>query len=254
MTSLFSLQGRNAIVTGASRGLGAAAARALAAAGANVALTGRDLAALEREASALAVAHNIRTLPVVCDASDPDAIQRMADMAHADMGPIDILVNNAGIIRRAAAVDYTPDDWNAVIATNQTGVFRTAQCVGRYMIARGSGKIINIASLLAFSGGLNVVAYTAAKHAVAGITKALANEWAPYGVNVNAIAPGYFQTDATEALRNDPERYNALLKRIPAGRWGAPDDLAGTVVYLASRASDYVNGHVLVVDGGWCAA
>jgi 2-deoxy-D-gluconate 3-dehydrogenase len=168
------------------------------------------------------------------------------------MGRIDILVNNAGIIRREPAATHSDEDWDAVIEVNLTNVFRLARAAGRHMIERGGGgKIINVASLLAFQGGINVPGYAAAKAGVAQLTKALANEWAPRGINVNAIAPGYMATDNTTALRQDPDRSRQILERIPAGRWGVPDDLAGAAIFLASKASDYVNGHVLVVDGGW---
>jgi 2-deoxy-D-gluconate 3-dehydrogenase len=252
-SSLFDLTGRTALVTGASRGLGAAATEALAFAGANVILVGRDQATLEQQQAKL-VDLDIETLVLRCDISRPKQIASIVAKATKMFGGIDILVNNAGIIRRSPAAEYSLDDWNDVLAVNLTGSFLMAQEVGRGMIERGRGKIINIASLLSFSGGLNVVGYTASKSAVAGMTRALANEWGPHGVNVNAIAPGYFHTEATEVLQKNTERYNALRLRIPAGRWGDPDDLKGSIVYLASRASDYVNGHLLVVDGGWMAA
>jgi 2-deoxy-D-gluconate 3-dehydrogenase len=167
------------------------------------------------------------------------------------MGAVDILVNNAGIIRRAPAVEHSDEDWDAVIEINLTAVFRLCRAAGAHMLARGSGKIVNIASLLSFQGGINVPSYSAAKGGVAQITKALANEWAGRGVNVNAIAPGYMRTENTRPLFQNEERRQAILERIPAGRWGEPEDLCGAAVFLASRASDYVHGHVLVVDGGW---
>lgn len=253
MMDLFRCTGRTAIVTGASRGLGAAAADALASAGANVVLIGRDAEALGAQ-QARAATHGVEALALECDIADHDAIRDAVARATERFGAIDILVNNAGIIRRSPAEEYSLDDWNDVIAVNTTAAFLTAQEVGRGMLERGSGKIINIASLLSFSGGLNVVAYTTSKSAVAGLTRALANEWAGRGVNVNAIAPGYFHTDATAALQRNTERYEALRARIPARRWGEPEELAGAVVFLASRASDYVHGHILVVDGGWMAA
>lgn len=253
MPSLFDLTGKTALVTGASRGLGAAAAEALAEAGANVVLIGRELATLREEEERLK-GYDVESLAVECDMGSTEEIRTAVASATERFGGIDILVNNAGIIRRSPAESYSLDDWNAVIAVNMTGVFLMAQEVGRGMIERGSGKIINIASLLSFSGGLNVVAYTASKSAVAGITRALANEWGRHGVNVNAIAPGYFHTEATSALQQNKERYNALLARIPAGRWGDPEDLKGSILFLASRASDYVHGHILAVDGGWMAA
>jgi 2-deoxy-D-gluconate 3-dehydrogenase len=166
---------------------------------------------------------------------------------------VDILVNNAGTIRRAPAIDYSEHDWDTVVQANLDAVWLLSQQIGAGMVQRGRGKIINIASLLSFQGGITVPAYTATKHAVAGLTKALANEWAAHGVQVNAIAPGYFKTDNTQALRENADRAPQILARIPAGRWGEPDDLAGAAVFLASRASDYVNGHLLVVDGGWMA-
>jgi 2-deoxy-D-gluconate 3-dehydrogenase len=166
-------------------------------------------------------------------------------------GTIDILVNNAGIIRRAPAIDYSEEDWKAVIDVNLTSVFRLTQHAGRHMLARGSGKVINIASVLSVQGGILVPSYAAAKGGVGQLTKAFANEWASKGVNVNAIAPGYMATDNTEALRKNPERSRQIMERIPAARWGQPEDLGGAAVYLASRASDYVHGHMLVVDGGW---
>ena len=166
---------------------------------------------------------------------------------------IDILVNNGGSIARHPAVDFPAGEWDRVLRTNLDAVFFLSQHVGRKMIERRSGKIINVASLLSFSGGITVPAYTASKHAVAGLTKALANEWAKYDVQINAIAPGYFTTDNTQRLREDPQRYAEISARIPAGRWGDPADLGGAVVFLASPASNYINGHVLVVDGGWMA-
>jgi 2-deoxy-D-gluconate 3-dehydrogenase len=175
------------------------------------------------------------------------------DQAIASLGSVDILINNAGITRRAPAVDYAIADWNDVIATNLTSVFRLCQCAARPMLERGFGKIVNIASLLSFQGGIIVPAYAAAKGGVAQLTKALANEWAARGVQVNAIAPGYMATDLTEALQNDPTRSRQILERIPAGRWGSTEDVAGAAVFLASPASDYISGHVLVVDGGWLA-
>jgi 2-dehydro-3-deoxy-D-gluconate 5-dehydrogenase len=251
--NLFELTGRTALVTGASRGIGAAAAAALAGAGADVALLARDVEGLRQTADRVESlgrrAHLVR-----CDLSELDSIADAVADAVAALGRIDILVNNAGIIRRSAAIDYSPEDWSAVLDVNLTAMFRLAQEAGRGMLERRSGKIINIASLLSFSGGLNVIAYTASKSGVAGVTRGLANEWARHGVNVNAIAPGYIHTEATAALQQNAERYEALRARIPAGRWGEPDELAGTIVYLASRASDYVHGHILAVDGGWMAS
>lgn len=191
---------------------------------------------------------------ISADLGRAEAAQLIVDQTVQAMGRIDILVNNAGIIRRADVMETTLPDFTAVLDVNLVGVWALSQVAGRIMQAQGRGKIINIASLLSFQSGIRVPAYTAAKHAVAGLTKALANEWAKYGINVHAIAPGYMATDNTEALRNDSDRNRQILERIaPAGRWGMPEDLAGTAVFLASRASDYVHGHVLVVDGGWMA-
>lgn len=194
-----------------------------------------------------------RAWQLEADLADARAVLALADAAEAATGGVDVLVNNAGTIRRHPAADYPLEDWDAVLATNLRSVFLLSQRLGRAMIARGHGKIINVASLLSFSGGVTVPAYTASKHAVAGLTRALANEWARHNLQVNALAPGYFRTDNTRRLQDDPEREREIGARIPAGRWGEPEDLAGAVVFLASDASRYVNGHVLVVDGGWMA-
>lgn len=249
---MFSLHGKRALVTGASRGLGSAMARALAAAGADVAC------ASHRASATRETADHIRGFGRLAwqfshDLSDRDDVKALARSVDHEVGAIDILVNNAGTIRRSPADKFPMDDWDAVLRTNLDATFILSQHFGTAMLARGAGKIINVASLLAFSGGISVPAYTASKHAVAGLTKALANEWARHGVQVNAIAPGYFRTDNTRPLQEDALRAREIDSRIPAGRWGDGDDLAGAVVFLASRASDYVNGHVLVVDGGWMA-
>jgi 2-deoxy-D-gluconate 3-dehydrogenase len=249
-TTLFDIRGVRALVTGGSRGLGAAAAEALADAGADIVLFGRDIDTLTARGVELA-RRGVRVESIRCDVSKPKQIESAVAKAIRTFGGIDILVNNAGVIARAPAIDYTLDDWRRVIDTDLTALFLTAQAVGRGMIERGTGKIINIGSLLSFSGGKFVPAYAAAKHGVAGLTKALANEWAALGVNVNAIAPGYFITDATAAIRSDRKRNRQISERIPAGRWGTPDDLKGAILFLASPASDYVHGHVLAVDGGW---
>ncbi len=191
------------------------------------------------------------SIALVGDVADPSVCARLVEETVKHFGTIDILVNNAGIIRRAPAADYSEEDWKALIDVNLSSVFCLKQLAGRHMLARGSGKIINIASLLTFQGGILVPAYAAAKGGVGQLTKAFANEWASKGVNVNAIAPGYMDTDNTEALKKNPERARQILERIPAGRWGRPEDLAGAAVFLASSASDYIHGHVLVVDGGW---
>ena len=250
--AMFDLHGQRALVTGASRGLGRAMAEALAGAGADV-VCATTRAGGARETVAAVEGLGRSAWEVAADLGDRAAIEAMTTDIELLAGPIDILVNNAGAIRRHAAVEYSLADWDAVMRTNLDAIFILCQHFGREMVARGSGKIINIASLLAFSGGTTVPAYTASKHAVAGLTKALANEWGRHGVQVNAIAPGYFRTDNTRALQNDETRSEQINARIPAGRWGEPSDLAGAVVFLASRASDYVNGHVLVVDGGWMA-
>lgn len=252
MSTLFSLEGRTALVTGASRGLGQAIAVGLAQHGADVIChSSREGGADETVAHVQATGR--RAWACAADLSQRDAVLAMMDRCSRELPAVDVLVNNAGTIKRAPAVSYTVDDWDLVMRTNLDATFLLAQHVGREMVARGAGKIINVASLLSFQGGITVPAYTASKHAVAGLTKALANEWAASGVQVNAIAPGYFATDNTQALRDNADRAPQILARIPAGRWGAADDLVGAAVFLASRASDYVNGHVLVVDGGWMA-
>jgi 2-dehydro-3-deoxy-D-gluconate 5-dehydrogenase len=247
----FRLDGQVALVTGGDKGLGQAMAIALAQAGADVAVVSRSG---HNDATLVAVeAAGRRGRSLTADLGRPDEATAAVEQTVRALGHLDILVNNAGIIRRADALETELADVQAVLDVNLVGVWALSQAAGRHMLAQGRGKIVNIASLLAFQGGIRVPAYTAAKHAVAGLTKALANEWAGRGINVNAIAPGYMATDNTQALRDDPSRTRQLLERIPAGRWGVPDDLAGAVVFLASRASDYVNGHLLVVDGGWMA-
>ena len=245
----FKLHDRVALVTGASAGLGAAVAIALAEAGAQVCCHGNTRSPesiCERIQSAGGVAHAITG-----DLSQAETAQSLVEQTLERFGRIDILINNAGTIRRAPAVEYSDDDWAAVIEVNLTSVFRLSKLAGRGMIANGRGKIVNIASLLSFQGGITVPAYAASKGGVAQLTKALANEWAKHGINVNAIAPGYMRTANTAALQADETRNRQILERIPAGRWGEPEDLAGAAVFLSSSASDYVNGHVLVVDGGW---
>jgi 2-deoxy-D-gluconate 3-dehydrogenase len=236
-------------VTGSSRGLGAAIAVALAQAGANVAVHGSNTAPKATQDKVEAA--GAKAIALVGDVGLPEVCARLVEETAAPFGTIDILVNNAGIIRRAPAAEYSEEDWQAVIDVNLSSVFRLTQHAGRHMLKQGSGKIINIASLLTFQGGILVPAYAAAKGGVGQLTKAFANEWASKGVNVNAIAPGYMDTDNTEALRKNPERAQQILGRIPAGRWGDPEDLAGAAVFLASSASDYIHGHILVVDGGW---
>ena len=245
----FSLKGKTALVTGSSRGLGAAIAVALAEAGAAVAVHGsRDVPEATAQRIQDAGAEN---LALVGDISEREVCARLVEETVVRFGQIDILVNNAGIIRRSPAIDHSEEDWKLVLDTDLTSVFRLTQHAGRRMLAQGSGKIVNIASLLTFQGGILVPSYAAAKGAVGQLTKAFANEWAAKGINVNAIAPGYMATDNTEALRNNPRRAEQILERIPAGRWGNPEDVAGAAVFLASRASNYVHGHIMVVDGGW---
>jgi 2-dehydro-3-deoxy-D-gluconate 5-dehydrogenase len=246
----FKLHDRVALVTGASTGLGAAIAVALAEAGAQVSCHGNTRSPesiCDRIQSAGGVAHTISG-----DLGKAETARRLVEQTLERFGRIDILVNNAGTIRRAPAVDYSDDDWATVIEVNLSSVFRLSQLVGKQMIEnKRGGKIVNIASLLSFQGGITVPAYAASKGGVAQLTKALANEWARFGINVNAIAPGYMRTSNTAALQADETRNRQILERIPAGRWGDPEDLAGAAVFLSSSASDYVNGHVLVVDGGW---
>jgi 2-deoxy-D-gluconate 3-dehydrogenase len=247
----FRLDGRVALVTGASRGLGAAMAVALAGAGAEVVLHASEQPAA---ATAATVAQATGHAPVMltADLGDRAAADRLVADAIAAFGGLDILINNAGLIRRQPAVSHGDDDWDRVIEVDLTSVFRLCRAAGRHMIERGhGGKIVNIASLLSFQGGITVPGYAAAKGGVMQLTKALANEWAPHRITVNAIAPGYMETDNTAALRADAVRYRQITERIPAGRWGTPQDLAGAAIFLSSPASDYVNGHVLVVDGGW---
>jgi 2-dehydro-3-deoxy-D-gluconate 5-dehydrogenase len=249
---LFSLRGKRALVTGASRGLGQAMAVALAEAGADVVCASTRRAGTDETAGLIRAAGR-QAWQVEADLADRAAVLSMADEVERLAGRIDILVNNGGTIRRSPAAGYSLEDWDLVLRTNLDSVFVLSQRLGAKMVDRGAGKIVNVASLLSFSGGITVPAYTASKHAVAGLTRALANEWAAHGVQVNAIAPGYFTTDVTTRLREDEVRSREIGARIPAGRWGEPRDLAGAVVFLASAASDYVNGHVLVVDGGWMA-
>ncbi len=247
----FRLDGRNALVTGSQMGLGAAIALALAEAGANVGCHGltpepndicRDICKLGR-----------KTFFMHGDVADPEICTALVQRTLDEFGSIDILVNNAGTIRRAPAVEFPEKFWDEVIAVNLTSVFRLCQLAGREMLNQGKGKIVNIASLLSFQGGVLVPSYAAAKSGVAALTRAFANEWSAQGVNVNAIAPGYMATANTAALRKDADRSRQILERIPAGRWGEPSDLAGAAVFLSSPASDYIHGHILLVDGGWIA-
>lgn len=246
----FKLDDRFALVTGASTGLGAAIAIALAQAGAQVTCHGNTR-------SPSSTCNQINSFGGVAyaisgDLSKPETARSLVDQTLERFGRIDILINNAGTIRRSPAADYSDEDWAAVIEVNLSSVFRLSKLVGKQMIENGrGGKLVNIASLLSFQGGITVPAYAASKGGVAQLTKALANEWARHGINVNAIAPGYMRTANTAALQVDETRNRQILERIPAGRWGEPEDLAGAAVFLSSSASDYINGHILVVDGGW---
>jgi len=250
MSRLFDLTGRVALVTGANTGIGQGLALALAEAGADVALVGRTPAT---ETAEMARAAGRRAALIGADLSTVAPVREAVEQTLSGLGGLDILVNNAGIIRRADALEFSEEDWDAVIDTNLKSVFFLCQAAARHMVTKGKGKIINIASMLSFQGGIRVPSYTASKSGVAGLTKLLANEWAPKGVNVNAIAPGYIATNNTAALQADEVRNRQILERIPAGRWGQPSDLAGAAVFLASDASDYVQGHILAVDGGWLA-
>src|SRR5580704_10987577 len=234
---IFSLAGRNALVTGSRTGLGKGLALSLAQAGANVVIHGSKAEGIEDVCSMIR-AEGVKAVRVVADLADAASHQVLIETAIRELGSIDILVNNAGFLRRAPAVDYSIQDWTDVLKVDLDAVFRLSQIAGRHMLARGRGKIINIASVLSFQGGVFVPSYAAAKGAVAQLTKALANEWASKGVNVNGIAPGYMETDATSAVRSDPVRSRQILERIPAGRWGTAGDLAGAVIFLASSARE----------------
>ena len=253
MAASFDLTGKNALVTGGATGIGEGIALGLAAAGANVALTYKSHAP-DETLRAIEVCGG-RAASVQADFAhmDADAAEKVIGFAENALGGIDILVNNAGIIHRNASVDMALDDWRRVLSVNLDSVWLLSQAAGRRMVARGSGKIIIVSSVLGTQGGLTVPAYAASKHAVIGLTRALCNEWAPHGVNVNAIAPGYTATDNTQALRDDPVRSEALLARIPAGRFADPAEMAGAAVFLASDAASYCHGSVLTVDGGWLA-
>ncbi len=246
----FSLNDRVALVTGAGRGLGQGMALALAEAGADVAAV--DVIDCAETAAAIR-AMGRRCEPIAADLTAPGAPAKVVETAVAALGRLDILVNNAGIIRRADFLDFSEKDWDDVMNLNIRAVFLLSQAAARQMVAQGGGKIISVASMLSFQGGIRVPSYTSSKSGVMGLTKLMACELGPKGIQCNAIAPGYMATDNTTALRADEKRNAAILERIPTGRWGTPDDLKGTVVFLASRASDYVNGHTLAVDGGWLA-
>jgi 2-dehydro-3-deoxy-D-gluconate 5-dehydrogenase len=249
MNELFRLDGKVALVTGAAAGIGAAIAEALAEAGADVACHGNTRPA--DATAALIKAKNRKAAALSGDLADRATPARLVGDVLERFGRVDILINNAGIIRRTPAVEHSDEDWDAVLNVNLTSVFSLCKLTGKHLLEQGSGKIVNIASLLSFQGGVNVPGYAAAKGGLAQLTRALANEWAGRGVNVNAIAPGYIETENTVALRQNAERFKQISERIPAGRWGTPRDLAGAAVFLCSPASDYVHGHILTVDGGW---
>jgi len=249
--SAFSLEGRTILVTGANTGIGQGIAISAARAGARVLGVGRS--SMDETAQLLGQYANGFDA-VSCDLADHAAARSMLENAWETHGPIDGLVNNAGIIRRADAAEHSETDWDAVLDMNLKSLFFLSQAYARRLFAAArQGKIVNIASLLSFQGGIRVAAYTASKHGVAGVTQVLANEWAAKGINVNAVAPGYIETNNTEALRADPDRSAAILSRIPAGRWGAPQDIGDAVVFLLSQASNYMHGAIVPVDGGWLA-
>lgn len=251
MNNLFDLTGKVAIVTGASRGLGQGMAIALAKAGANIIGVGQsNMIATAKEVEK----QGKKFLEIRADLTSTEKIEEIIEKTIKKYGRIDILVNNAGTIRREDAINYTENDWDDIMNLNLKTLFFLSQRVAKeYIKQKTGGKIINIASMLSFQGGIRVPAYTASKSGVMGLTKALANEWAKFNINVNAIAPGYMATDNTKAIREDEKRNKEILERIPAGRWGTPEDLEGAVIFLASSASNYVNGHTLAVDGGWLA-
>lgn len=252
MQHFFSLNNKVALVTGASRGLGQAIAMALAEAGATVICSSSKSGGSNETVQKIKAAGG-NAIEIAADLSNRDAVRSLANSAWEVYGKVDILVNNGGTIARYPATDFPLDEWDRVIEVNLTATFYLSQLIGTKMIAQGHGKIINIASMLSYSGGITVPAYTASKHGVAGVTKALANEWAAHNLQINAIAPGYFRTDNTQKLQDDPTRSDAIQNRIPAARWGNPADLGGAAVFLASKASDYVNGTIINVDGGWMA-
>lgn len=247
----FDLGGQLAVVTGARRGIGLAIAAALAAAGADIIGVSRDMEPDGGAARVQVEAAGRSFTPVRCDVGDRAAVRELIGRIEELGRPVDILVGNAGTIHREPAVAHSLQEWDRVLEVNLSSQFLLAQALGEPMIRRGRGKVIFTASMLSFQGGINVAAYTSSKHGIAGLTKALANEWAPVGVNVNAIAPGYIATDNTQALRDDPVRSKAILERIPAGRWGSALDIGWAAVFLASSAADYVHGAIIPVDGGW---
>lgn len=250
ITDKFRIDGQIAIVTGGTKGIGEAVALALAEAGAEIAVVSRSP---HKEIERAVLALGRRYMHHQADLINRDETRRVIPAILEKMGDVDILVNNAGIIRRTPAAEYLEEDWDATLEIDLTASFILSQAAGRVMLKKGRGKIINIASVLAFQGGINVTAYTASKHGVAGLTKALSNDWASKGINVNALAPSFFVTELTEPIQRDPERSQSITGRTPIGRWGTPEDIAGAALFLASPASDYINGVILPVDGGWMA-
>jgi len=252
MNSLFSLEGKVALITGASRGIGQKLATSIAGAGAFVICCSSTKGGTDQTIEMISKEGG-KAVGMSADLNNRMEVEKMCKTAIENYGGIDILINNGGTIARHPAIEYPLEAWDRVLEVNLTSAFFLSQLAAQSMIAKGGGKIINIASMLSYSGGITVPAYTASKHGIAGITKALANEWAKDNIQVNAIAPGYIRTDNTQKLQDDPVRNKAIINRIPAGRWGEPADLAGTAIFLASRASDYVNGTLITVDGGWMA-
>ncbi|MCA9837369.1 MAG: 2-dehydro-3-deoxy-D-gluconate 5-dehydrogenase KduD [Trueperaceae bacterium] len=251
--SAFSLEGKVALVTGGATGIGQAIALEMARAGADIAVTENRHSATETVQAVKALGKEGKAYSLNLETLTPESASEFLDRLEQDLGPLNILVNNAGMIYREDATEHDFAAWQQILNVNINATWLLSQAAGKRMMERSSGKIINIASLLSFQGGIRVPAYTSSKHAVAGLTKALANEWASQGIQVNAIAPGYIATNNTEALRSDPERSRQILERIPSGRWGNPKDIAGAAVFLASSAANYITGHILAVDGGWLA-
>lgn len=249
MNGLFNLKGKIAAITGGTRGIGRSAALGLAEAGADIVLLQRDNSRQEVKEEIEALGRNCEIIP--CDLGDQQQVKEAVPNIISKMGDLDILVNSAGIQRRSPAVEFSEEDWDDVININLKSVWLLSQNAGKHMVKKQKGKIINLASLLSFQGGITVPAYAASKGGITQLTKALANEWAKFNVNVNAIVPGYIATDMNVAILNNPERNQQIIDRIPAGRWGKPEDFKGSVVFLASDASNYVHGHLLAVDGGW---
>ena len=246
----FRLDDQIAVITGGTKGLGKAISLAFAEAGANIVLVSRHPnPELEQKIQQL----GRHCMHIAADLTNRDHVRHIIPKVLKGMGDVNILVNNAGVIRRSPAIDYPEDDWDATLEIDITASFILSQAAGRVMVPKGKGKIINVASVVSFQGGLNVVAYSSAKHGIAGMTKALANEWSGKGVNVNAIAPGFFTTEFTETLQKDPARFKSIQDRTPAGRWGKPKEIAGAALFLASPASDFIHGVILPVDGGWMA-